>query len=106
MPPGKRLNTWRKQKTMANLVVANLSIKDVRAKRVPFGKVRYGQVFYSEGRWFQRKSKILAIRADTPDNEILRFTQKKSVRVFDENVRSQRSKEGLDFDEFIARAAL
>lgn len=91
---------------MANLVVPGLNIRDVRAKRIPFGKVRIGQIFYSQKRWFQRKSKILAIRADTPDNEIVRFTQKQSVRVFDENVPSRRAKGGMTFDEFMTQAAL
>ena len=87
---------------MPNLVTPGLAIRDVRARRIPFRRVRMGQIFYAEGRWYQRRSKQKAVRADVKELETIHFRQATIVRVFDERSPTQRRVTGPTYEEFIA----
>jgi hypothetical protein len=77
----------------------------VNLKRILFKNVRIGQLFYYNYRWYQRKSKLLAIYADSPDTEATRFKQTATVRIFSDLAPLPRPKGGLTFEEFINQAA-
>lgn len=91
---------------MPNLVGEGLSIKDVRARYVPFRRVRHLQVFYAQGRWWQKRTKRTAIRADDNSTEYAYFRLEQQVRVFDETKPLLQQVPGISFEEFIRRSAL
>jgi hypothetical protein len=102
-PPGSK---WQRRHQMPNLVQPDLRIADVPARRVMFAKVRIGAIFYSERRWYQRKSARLAVRADTPEYEVVQFKVKKMVRIFDQDKPIPRRLAGPSYEDFLKQSIL
>lgn len=89
---------------MPNLISPDLDLKSVDLKRTLFKNVRLGQLFLYSGRWYLRRSKLLAVYADMPGDEVERFRQKIMVKVLRENHLAPKKEIGLTFDEFINQA--
>jgi hypothetical protein len=90
---------------MPNLISPDLDLKSVDLKRTLFKNVRVGQLFLYCGRWYLRRSKLLAVYADTPGDEVERFKQKIMVKVLrEDHLPPARKEVGLTFDEFINQA--
>lgn len=90
---------------MPELIRPGTLISSVKHRRCQFKSVRIGQIFYSEYRWYQRRSKLTAVRADDLSQERVRFHLTTMIRVMDEAAPAKPAPATMTYEEFMRHSA-
>lgn len=91
---------------MPNRIKHDLHIKDAKVRRCRFGSIRIGQVFYANGRWWQKKTRRTAVRADDSSRDSIYYRQATMIRVLEEGTKERKPPDGVSFDEFMNESVL